>query len=112
MSGPAGRPSWHHPGNRGRRKETPVITSRGLALIALGLSISLDELAIGFTIGLAHLAVTTIVAAIALQAPLSGSTRRGHRRHNRRTLARAGGTVAGIVLILLGAYLIGEQLAQ
>ncbi|WP_424564931.1 manganese efflux pump [Trebonia sp.] len=53
------------------KRAARVITSRGLALITLGLSISLDELAIGFTIGLAHLAVTTIVAAIALQALLA-----------------------------------------
>lgn len=45
---------------RTTKRDPPVITSRGLALIALGLSISL-----------AHLAVTTIVAAIALQALLA-----------------------------------------
>jgi manganese efflux pump family protein len=48
-----------------------ITTSRGLALIALGLSISLDELAIGFTIGLAHLPVTAVIVAIALQAFLA-----------------------------------------
>jgi manganese efflux pump family protein len=32
-------------------KGSRLTTSRGLALIALGISISLDELAIGFTIG-------------------------------------------------------------
>jgi hypothetical protein len=35
---------------------------RGLALIALGISISLGELAIGFTIVLAHVAVITAIA--------------------------------------------------
>ena len=72
---------------RTTKRDPPVITSRGLALIALGLSISLDELAIGFTIGLAHLAVATIVAAIALQALLAaqlgvaiGATIGGHWR--------------------------------
>src|SRR3954447_17956629 len=34
-----------------------VATGQGLALLALGVSISLDELAIGFTIGLLHLSV-------------------------------------------------------
>jgi len=49
-------------------KASRLTTSRGLALIALGVSISLDELAIGFTIGLAHLPVTAVIVAIALQA--------------------------------------------
>jgi manganese efflux pump family protein len=42
--------------------------SHGLALVALGISISLDELAIGFSIGLAHLPVAAVVVAIALPA--------------------------------------------
>ena len=89
-----------------------IITSRGLALIALGLSISLDELAIGFTIGLAHLAVTTVIAAIALQAFIAAQlglaigAKIGEHWRERAEQA------AGIALILLGAYLIGEQLAQ
>ena len=37
-------------------KASRLTSSHGLALVALGISISLDELAIGFTIGLAHLA--------------------------------------------------------
>ncbi len=52
-------------------KASRITTSRGLALIALGISISLDELAIGFTIGLAHLPVTAVIVAIALQAFLA-----------------------------------------
>ncbi len=36
-------------------KASRLTSSRGLALIGLAISISLDELAIGFTIGLAHL---------------------------------------------------------
>ena len=38
---------------RTRREGQPHHHRRGLALIALGISISLDELAIGFSIGLA-----------------------------------------------------------
>src|SRR5215471_20054088 len=45
-----------------------VTSSHGLALVALGISISLDELAIGFSIGLAGVPVAAVVAAIALQA--------------------------------------------
>jgi putative Mn2+ efflux pump MntP len=41
---------------------------RGLALLALGVSVSVDELAIGFTIGLLHLSIWLAVALIGAQA--------------------------------------------
>jgi manganese efflux pump family protein len=93
-------------------KATRLTTSRGLALIALGISISLDELAIGFTIGLAHLPAAAVIVAIALQAFLAAQlglaigARLGERWRERAE------QVAGIALILLGAYLITEQLTQ
>jgi putative Mn2+ efflux pump MntP len=89
-----------------------ITASRGLALIALGISISLDELAIGFTIGLAHLPVTIVIVAIALQAfaaaqlGLALGARIGERWRERAEQA------AGIALVLLGAYLITKQLTQ
>jgi manganese efflux pump family protein len=89
-------------------KATRLITSRGLALIALGISISLDELAIGFTIGLAHLPAAAVIVAIALQAFLAAQlglaigARIGERWRERAE------QIAGIALILLGAYLITE----
>src|SRR6202008_3903814 len=48
-----------------------MASSRGLAMIALGISISLDELAIGFSIGLTHLPVPAVIVAIAAQAVLA-----------------------------------------
>ena len=86
-----------------------VLTSTGLALIALGLSISLDELAIGFSIGLAHLPVAAVIVAIALQALVAAQLglaigpRIGERWRERAE------QIAGIALILLGAYLVIEQ---
>ena len=85
--------------------------ANGLALVALGISISLDELAIGFSIGLAGLPVTAVIVAIALQAFLAAQlglaigARIGERWRERAEQA------AGIALILLGGYLIAEQLA-
>lgn len=87
-------------------------TTTGLALFGLGISISLDELAIGFTIGLARLPVVAIIVALALQAfvaaqlGLAIGARIGERWRDRA------GQVAGIALILLGAYLITERLIQ
>ena len=93
-------------------KASRLTSSRGLALIGLGISISLDELAIGFSIGLAHLPVTAVIVAIALQALLAAQlglaigAKIGERWRERAE------QVAGIALILLGAYLVTEQLVQ
>ena len=86
--------------------------SHGLALIALGISISLDELAVGFTIGLARVPLTAVIVAIAVQAFLAAQlglalgARMGERWRERAE------QIAGIGLILLGAYLVTEQLVQ
>jgi len=96
----------------GEEKAGRVISTRGLALVALGISISLDELAIGFSIGLTHLPVIAIIIAIAAQAFLAAQlglatgARIGERWRERAERA------AGIGLILLGAYLVAEQLIR
>jgi manganese efflux pump family protein len=93
-------------------KASRLTSSRGLALIALGISISLDELAIGFTIGLAHLHIIAVTIAIALQAFIAAQlglaigARIGERWRERAEQA------AGIALILLGIYLIANQLSR
>jgi len=93
-------------------KASRVMTSHGLALVGLGISISLDELAIGFSIGLVQLPVSAVIAAIALQAFVAaqlglalGAKIAGRWRERAEQLA-------GIALILLGAYLIAEQLSR
>ena len=45
-----------------------LASNQGVALLALGLSISIDELAIGFTIGLLHLSLPIAIALIGAQA--------------------------------------------
>lgn len=89
-----------------------LASSRGLALVALGISISLDELAIGFSIGLTHLPTAAVIVAIALQAlvaaqlGLAVGAKIGERWRERAE------QVAGIALILLGGYLLTEQLVR
>jgi manganese efflux pump family protein len=89
-----------------------LASSRGLALFALGISISLDELAIGFSMGLTHLPTVTVIVAIALQAlvaaqlGLAVGAKIGERWRERAE------QVAGATLILLGVYLITEQLVR
>lgn len=89
-----------------------IAASRGLALLALGISISLDELAIGFSIGLAHLPVTTVIVAIAAQAFLAAQLGLAIGAKISETLRELAEQIAGAALILLGAYLITERLLQ
>jgi manganese efflux pump family protein len=94
------------------KKAARVVSSRGLALIALGISISLDELAIGFSIGLVGLPIAAVILAIALQTLLAAQlglalgARIGDRWRERA------GRAAGVALILLGCYLIVSQLTH
>ena len=89
-----------------------LTSSHGLALVALGISISMDELAIGFSIGLAGVPVAVVIVAIALQAFLAAQlglalgAKIGERWRERAE------QVAGIALILLGAYLLTAQLVR
>jgi manganese efflux pump family protein len=81
-----------------------LLSAHGLALLGLGLSISLDELAIGFTLGLAHLPVVPVLVAIPVQAfvaaqlglALGARVTDRWREYAERT--------AGVILIILGIW--------
>jgi hypothetical protein len=76
-------------GDNDEGKASRLTASCGLALIALGPGISLGELAIGFTIGLACRA--TAIAALALlpaQPGLAAGTRAGERWRGKFLLGR------------------------
>ena len=45
-----------------------ILATHGTAIVALGVSISLDELAIGFSLGLARLPLVPVIIAIGVQA--------------------------------------------
>ncbi len=90
-----------------------LAASRGPAVIALGLSVSLDELAIGFSLGLLNVPIVPAIVLIAAQAfivsqvgfALGGrigeATREGAER------------LAGAVLIVIaGALLVGRILGH
>ena len=90
-----------------------LAASRGPAVIALGLSVSLDELAIGFSLGLLNVPIVPAIVLIAAQAfvvsqvgfalggRISEATREGAER------------LAGAVLIVIaGALLVGRILGH
>ena len=89
------------------------ITGVGMwSALALGASISLDELAIGFTLGLARLPVVPVIVAIAVQALVAsplGFRLGGYVSEAWREWADR---LAGIVLAALGVYLVVQRVRQ
>jgi manganese efflux pump family protein len=86
-----------------------VTSAHGLAILALGVSISMDELAIGFSLGLVRLPVVPVIVAIAVQALLAsqlglalGALVGGRFRERAEQ-------VAAVALIVLGGYLIAQR---
>jgi putative Mn2+ efflux pump MntP len=55
-------------GQKEEQRTARLAGSHGLSLFALAFTISLDELAVGFSVGLAHLPLTAVIVAIAVQA--------------------------------------------
>jgi manganese efflux pump family protein len=86
-----------------------AIRPGGVALLALGLSISLDELAMGFTIGLLHLSLAAATILIGAQAFLVAQL--GLRLGARLGEAAPGWAerAAGIALLGLGALVLAER---
>jgi manganese efflux pump family protein len=87
-------------------------SGHGLALLGLGLSISLDELAMGFTIGLLHLALWRAVILIGLQAFLVAQLglQLGARLSER--VREGAERLAAFALIGLGVLFLVEQLTR
>lgn len=87
-----------------------IAQTRGLGSVVLGLSISLDELAIGFTLGLLRLPILLVLVLIAVQTVLvtQGGLRLGDRISS--GLREGAERLAGIALLGLGAVLLAEQL--
>jgi putative Mn2+ efflux pump MntP len=98
------------PEERDEQRVARLAQVRGSAALLLGLSISLDELAIGFTLGLLRLPPGLVIALIALQAFVV--TQLGLRLGSRLSerLREAAERVAGLALAGLGAALLVEKL--
>lgn len=99
-------------GDDEEEKASHIFSRHGLALIGLGISISLDELAIGFSVGLVRLPIAAVIIAIGLQALIAAQlglavgAKIGERWRERAE------RIAGVALILLGIYLIATQLTR
>ena len=91
-------------------KVAQLAAGQGLVLLALGISISLDELAIGFTIGLLHLSLWLAVGLIGAQAFFFAQIglRLGARLNE--TLRERAEQLAGLALVGLALLLVVEKL--
>ena len=87
-------------------KAARLTGAHGVALIGLGVSISLDELAIGFSLGLARLPIVPVIAAIAVQAFLAAQLGLHLGAHISERLRERAEQIAALALIGLGAVLI------
>ncbi|HWD75689.1 MAG TPA: manganese efflux pump [Solirubrobacteraceae bacterium] len=98
---------------RGEREEEElarIATIRGAGALLLGVSVSLDELAIGFTLGLLGLPAKVVIPLIPLQALIL--TQLGLRLGGRLSerLRDSGERIAGALLTALALVLLAEQL--
>lgn len=91
-------------------KVAQLAQGHGLVLLALGISISLDELAIGFTIGLLHLSLWLAVVLIGAQAFVFAQIglRLGARLNE--TLRERAEQLAGLALLGLALLLVVEKI--
>jgi putative Mn2+ efflux pump MntP len=93
------------------RSLTLLAHARGIAIIDLGIAISIDELTIGFSLGLLHIALIAAVIWIALQA--FAAARLGLRLGTRlgEELREQTERAAGAALIVVAAFLLALRLA-
>jgi putative Mn2+ efflux pump MntP len=85
-------------------------TASTWSLMGLALSISLDELAVGFSFGLLGLPLVPILLLIALQALLVSLAGQWMGRHMGQRVRPYAGQLVGPILCLLGAWFIAAQL--
>lgn len=101
---------FHGESENEEEKAGRFATARGVALIGLGVSISLDELAIGFTLGLAHLPLIPVLIGIGVQAFVAAQLGLRFGALIAERYREAAERLAGLVLIILGLYLLGARL--
>lgn len=91
-------------------KATMLARTHGLAVIGLGVGISLDELAIGFSVGLLRLSIILAASIIAAQAFVAAQigVRLGARLGEQ--IRERAEQLAGVVLVALGIAFLAARL--
>jgi putative Mn2+ efflux pump MntP len=88
-----------------------LLDAHGWKLMALGVSISLDELAVGFTLGLLRLPVTTVIVAIAVQTLVVSQLGMRLGAGLGEAVQERAEQLAGLGLFGLACVLLAEKLA-
>jgi putative Mn2+ efflux pump MntP len=88
-----------------------LASGNSLMMIALGISISLDELAVGFTIGLLHLSLWLAIVLIGAQAFLFSQLGLRMGGHLNEAFRERAEQLAGLALIGLALLLLVEKTA-
>jgi manganese efflux pump family protein len=86
-----------------KRMADRVLSATGWAALTLGLAISLDELAIGFTLGLVGLPVGLVIVAIAFQTLVATQLGLALGARIGEAWRERAERLAGLLLIVLGA---------
>jgi manganese efflux pump family protein len=94
---------------RDERRLAGLAEARGTGALLLGLSISLDELAIGFTLGLLRLSAILVIGLIALQTFVVTQLGLGLGDRLSERLREAAERLAGLALTGLGLVLLAEK---
>ncbi|MEO7617362.1 MAG: manganese efflux pump [Candidatus Saccharibacteria bacterium] len=89
-----------------------IASTHGLAIIGLGLGISLDGLAIGFTYGLLHLPVVLVTTLIAIQAFVLSQVGFAVGGKLPERIRQYGEKVASLALIAIGVLLFIQKITQ
>lgn len=92
-----------------KEKAGLLATAHGVALLGLGISISLDEFAIGFSLGLTHLPLIPVIIGIAVQAFVAAQLGLLLGSRIAERYREAAERLAGTVLIGLGLFLVAER---
>ena len=92
-------------------RATGLATAHGAALLLLGLSVSLDELAVGFTLGLLRLPVLPSLIAIGAQAFVVAQLGFAVGKSLSERYREGAEKCAGVALLGLGGILLAQRLA-
>lgn len=87
-------------------------SARGWAVVVLGLGISLDELAIGFGVGLLRLPLVLLIVLIAVQAFIAAQLGMRLGSHLADRTKEAAERLAGVLLVAAALLVIGESLSR
>jgi putative Mn2+ efflux pump MntP len=103
---------WPRDDSREVAAASRLARARGIALLGLGISVSLDELAIGFSVGLLRISIVVAAALIGVQAFAAAQlgVRLGARLGE--DVRERAENLAGIALIMLGVVFLGARVFQ